>query len=197
MFVLKKTNFQSNNNNMVWNKQTEEYINNLLDKAQQHQWIHTTSEKYFSKRNNIFTIVSLSLTSLTGTLTFITSNNKDNFHANLVIGSILYVSTVLTGIQKFMNYETLAEKHKNLYKKYMELENYIQNQLLLDEEEREDAKIFQTEISTKLKEIVDDLPMIPNHITKEFEEKRRKIQKEPITIIIPVTKVFKIPPAIQ
>ena len=48
MFVLKKTNFQSNNN-MVWNKQTEEYINNLLDKAQQHQWIHTTSEKYFSK----------------------------------------------------------------------------------------------------------------------------------------------------
>jgi len=157
---------------MVWNNQTEQYIKALLEKCQQHQWIHAQSEHYYSKRNTIYTCVALSLTSLTGTLTFATSNNRDNFNINIIMGSVLYVSTVITGFQKFMNYETLTVKHKTIYGKYSELERYVQGQLLLDSELRKDANELQSEISEKLKEITDNMPIVPHSITVEFEKRR-------------------------
>lgn len=158
---------------MVWNEQTELYINNLLEKCKQNQWIHSTSEHYYYKRNITYTIMSLFLTSLAGTITFITSENQDNYHTNVVMGSVLYLSTILTGVQKLLNYDTLYIQHNTVLKKYLELEQYIQQQLLLDSEQRKSGVEIQNEISLKLKDIFDEIPMIPSSITSEFENRIR------------------------
>ena len=155
---------------MVWNNQTEVYVKNLLAKCKQNQWVHASCERYYSKRNNIYTLASLSLTSLTGTLTFITSQNTENFHMNLVMGSLLYVTTLLTGVQTFMDYNSLAVQHKTVYKQYIDLEQHIQNQLLLNKSQRDDSP--HVEMFTKMKEIIDNMPPIPGSISKEFGDKR-------------------------
>ncbi len=160
---------------MVWNEQTEEYMKGLIIKAQDNQWLHTESSNWYSKRNTIYTITSLGLTSLTGTLTLITSDFQDNFYLNICMGVILFSSVFLTSVQKMMDIETLSFQHKKLMGQYVLLEQRIQSQLLLNPDEREEVKSLHLELTKAFTEIIKNLPNVPSTLRNKFEKRRIKV----------------------
>lgn len=155
---------------MSWTQQAEDYLDEMIKKCQKQQQLHYLSEKHYTNRNILLTILILSLTNLTGTLTLVTSNNPNNFEINIAMGIVLYISSLLTAVQKFVNFDTLSVRHKEVFKKYTALEQYIFSQKLKDKEHRKELSDFQDELTNQIKEITDSLPAYPTSVMKLIEK---------------------------
>ena len=124
-----------------------------------YRWLHKEAIKYYSRRRN-FAEFSLIVLGSLGTLLSIWSNDVTVQISKI----ILVLSAFVSILSKFLNYPQLQVQHTVASKKFLELFNAAQIQLLAPRRERAHAQVFVQELIKGFTALEGASPEIPKSV---------------------------------
>ena len=97
-----------------WTEQHEEIFAEWADKAMCYRWLHNRSLKIFEKRNALYTIPVIIMSTISGTASFALENFPENYKlmAQMAIGSVNITAGILTTVQQFLKITQKLEAHR-------------------------------------------------------------------------------------
>jgi hypothetical protein len=144
------------------------------------QLAHYESARRFERLHLWLGLPAIALSTLVGTTVFATLSNAADVTVQIAVGLLSVAAAVLTGLQTFLKYSELSEKHRLAGAKFANLKHRIELLVALPpstEAELKEALISIEETWSKLREESPTLPTrVWRHIeqTVSFEEHQRR-----------------------
>jgi hypothetical protein len=154
-----------------WNPKIEKNVKNLGWKSGAYRFMHDESSGYFSKLNNILSIITIVLITLTGTSSFTIAFLEEESSYKIIVGVVLYIIAALTSIKDFLNLTQISEKHKLYSIRFSALYHNIQRQMSLDQVDRQDGKDYVGWINSEFDSLLFSNPDIPSSVKSRISEK--------------------------
>jgi len=151
-----------------WNPKFEENTRLLGSKSGVYRMMHDEASGYYSKINTIISIITIILVTGTGTGSFSLVNVEETAQVKILIGFVLYVTALLSGIKDFLNLTQISEKHKLYSIRFSALYNNIQRQLSLYPEERQNGKDYISWVNSEFDNLLFSNPDIPSKIKNKL-----------------------------
>jgi hypothetical protein len=161
------------NLNNGWNDKNEQLLISIGENAASYKWMHEASSNYHNNVDNIINIASIVLSSLLSIQTLFPNDNCDDTNVNgLVIAKqvILYIVTILSFLQSFLNSQVLSQKHLFASGAFSELYHDIQEQMCMFRKDRINAKQHVSVCLKKYDSLVVNNPDINDYISKKFQK---------------------------
>ncbi len=167
------------NFNNGWNDKNEQLLISIGENAASYKWMHEESSNYHNTVYNITSIALIVLSSLLSIQTLFpneSSTNLDNNtnNSNLVIvitkQVVLYIVTILSFLQSFLNSQVLSQKHFFASGLFSELYHDIQEQMCMFRKDRMNAKQHVSACLKKYDSLVVNNPDINSYINKKFKK---------------------------
>jgi len=167
------------NFNNGWNDKNEQLLISIGENAASYKWMHEESSNYHNTVYNITSIALIVLSSLLSIQTLFpneSSTNLDNNtnNSNLVIVITkqvgLYIVTILSFLQSFLNSQVLSQKHFFASGLFSELYHDIQEQMCMFRKDRMNAKQHVSVCLKKYDSLVVNNPDINSYINKKFKK---------------------------
>jgi hypothetical protein len=163
-----------NYNKLVWNQTVEKLFVNWCDIARCYKWMHEKAHHKYRKINYAFAIPIIVLSTLTGTAnigvtTLVPPSSLDL--ANVGIGLVSIFTGIVGTLQSFFRYPQLSEAHLNAYTGWSRLQRLILTELNLERKARRNAGDFLKICRNEYERLMEQSPLIPPDVTKEFIEK--------------------------
>jgi hypothetical protein len=159
------------NLNNGWNDKNEQLLISIGENAASYKWMHEASSNY---HNSVYNIVSISLIVLSSLLSVQTlfPNETNNDVNGLVIAKqvVLYIVTILSFLQSFLNSQVLSQKHFFASGLFSELYHDIQEQMCMFRKDRINAKQHVSLCLKKYDSLVVNNPDINWYISKRFQK---------------------------
>lgn len=159
--------------NNGWSQLKEQSLYKTVHQCRLYKWMHGKSTKYYHTRDRWLGVPSIFFSAISGIGTF--ANLQDDANCSggyqisaIIIGCVMFTVSFLTGLQNFMNYNQLSEKHGSTSKEYAIIINNIHQQLTLDINEREDGTQFINKINDQCNNLITNSPDIPEKIWNNF-----------------------------
>lgn len=129
-----------------WTSNVEKILTKQYNKCAAYKWMHDYDSDSITIRNKTLNIVSILLVSVSATTSLATNNaSQDNYWIytiNIVYPVLLYISTVISSLQHFLNYEKEAEKHRTASLRYNALYNNVVRMLALEVSQRQQVNDY-------------------------------------------------------
>lgn len=161
------------NVNNGWNDKNEQLLISIGENAASYKWMHEESSNY---RNTLYNIISILLTVLSSLLSIQTlfpsdlcNDNGYNLIIVIIKQIVLYIITILSFLQSFLNLQVLGQKHIVASGLFSELYHDIQEQMCMFRKDRENAKRYVSECLKKYDSLVVNNPDINSYIVKKFQ----------------------------
>ena len=142
-----------------WSEFKERIVRSNRLNSIKYRWMHKEAIKYYSRRRNAAEVSLIVLGSL-GTLLSIWSTDVTVQISKV----ILVLSAFVSILSKFLNYPQLQVQHTVASKKFLELFNASQIQLLAPKRERAHAQIFVQELIKGFTALEGASPEIPKRV---------------------------------
>ena len=116
---------------LTWVKDTELILKEWSDKSVCYKWLHLKSHEKYVKKNTIFIIPVIVISTLSGVLNF-TQNQIPIEYVNyyvLFIGGLNILNGMLSTIHQYLKIAELGESHKIAYISWDKLYNNIKTEL--------------------------------------------------------------------
>lgn len=130
----------------TWSPNVEKILTKQKNKCAAYKWMHDYDSDSITVINKRMNIISILLVSVSATTSLATNNssqdNKWIFVINIVYPILLYISTVISSLQHFLNYEKEAEKHRTASLRYNALYNNISRILALEVQQRQQVNDY-------------------------------------------------------
>lgn len=162
-----------------WTENVEKILVQQSNKCASYKWMHDHDADNLVNRNKIMNIVSILFVSISATSSLVSNNVAiDNNKAwleilNIIYPILLYITTVLSSLQHFFNYEREAEKHRTASIRYNALYNNVIRMLALDKSQRQNVNDYFTWATKEYDNIFGSSPDISdlavNNFKKSFE----------------------------
>ena len=103
-----------NINRNYWKVEEENLLKQWADKAQCYQWMHSRSHNIYSRKNALFTIPVIIISTITGTANFAQERFSDEYKTYVVlsIGTLSIIAGIITTIYQFLKIAELNEGHR-------------------------------------------------------------------------------------
>lgn len=188
---------QTNRN--FWKSEEENLLKQWADKAQCYQWMHSRSHDIYSRKNALFTIPVIIISTITGTANFAQERFEDDIRTYVVIsiGTLSIIAGIITTIYQFLKIAELNEGHRVSSLSWGKFYRNIKTELTRHPIDRmpplEMIKISRDEYDR----LVELSPFMPMSVIKEFNSKFNKnkhidLTKPEICDELASTVVFKL-----
>ena len=155
-----------------WTPEQEELLAEWAEKASGYRWLHSRSEKLYRKRNYVFTIPVIILSTLTGTAnfamdSFVPEENKQM--AMACVGGVNIFAGILSTLQNFLRYAELTESHRLAEVSWSKFGRDISIELALDPVRRKPALDFLKVCRAEYDRLIEQSPTIDDKIIASFK----------------------------
>jgi len=166
---------EESKNEITWNSQLEKIISDEGEVALCYSWLHTRSEKLFSRLNTGITIPSIILATLAGSTSMGFNMVFPNpTVANIVSGGITLSIGILTTVSNYFGWAKRTEGHRIASITYAKLHKFILIELALPRNERMTAKDMLKIVRDENQRLQETSPQIPDRIIAQFNAKFAK-----------------------
>lgn len=169
------------NFNNGWNDKNEQLLISIGENAASYKWMHEASANYHNTVYNITSIALIVLSSLLSIQTLFPNDTCNNDEASAQQGNVnfvvvitkqvvLYIVTILSFLQSFLNSQVLSQKHFFASGLFSELYHDIQEQMCMFRKDRMNAKQHVSACLKKYDSLVVNNPDINSYINKKFKK---------------------------
>jgi hypothetical protein len=159
------------NFNNGWNDKNENLLISIGENAASYKWMHEASSNYHNTIHNIISIALVVLSSLLSIQTLFPNESSVDVNFVVVITKqvVLYIVTILSFLQSFLNSQVLSQKHFFASGLFSELYHDIQEQMCMFRKDRINAKQHVSACLKKYDSLVVNNPDINWYISRKFQ----------------------------
>lgn len=153
-----------------WNSQLERVISDEGERSLCFVWLHSKSEKWYSKLNNYITlpVIMLSTVAGAGSIGSDALFGGSNI-ANVSIGVISLGVATLNTISSFFGWAKRSESHRIAAATYAKVYRFILIELALPRSERIAAKDMLKIVRDQCDRLQETSPQIPDNVIEDFK----------------------------
>ena len=179
-----------------WKEEEENLLKQWADKAQCYQWMHSRGYNVYSKKNALFTIPVIIISTITGTANFAQERFSDDIKNYVVIsiGTLSIIAGIITTIYQFLKIAELNEGHRVAALSWGKFYRNIKTELTRHPLDRMPPKELIKISRDEYDRLVELSPFMPIPIIKEFNSKFKKkidLTKPEICDELNTTDIFK------
>lgn len=155
-----------------WNSQLERIISDEGERSLCYSWLHSKSEKWYSKLNTFLTLPVIVLSTIAGAGSIGTQSLfNGSGSANVVIGCISLSVATLNTVGSYFSWAKRSESHRIAGITYAKIYRFILIELALPRSERMTAKDMLKIVREQCGRLQETSPQIPDNIIEEFKAK--------------------------
>lgn len=155
-----------------WTHEQELLLQNWGEKSQGHSWLHKRSEKYYGKRANAIAIPTSIVAGLSGSVQMsLINDDSANFWVKLATALSTISVSLLSILQKSLNYQSLEERHRKMAIDFSSLHRDISAELSIPASERQNSKEYIALCRSEMDKLTKASPNVPDTIIEDFNEK--------------------------
>lgn len=155
-----------------WNSQLERIISDEGERSLCYSWLHSKSEKWYSKLNTYLTLPVILLSTIAGAASIGTQSLFNGAGAaNVVIGCISLSVASLNTVGSYFSWAKRSESHRIAGTTYAKIYRFIVIELALPRSERISAKDMLKIVREQCDRLQETSPQIPDIIINEFKAK--------------------------
>ena len=181
-----------------WTKELETLFTEWADRASCFQWMHDKTTRKFQRNDQSLMFPVIILSTVTGAANFAISSITDDeiikSYIQLGLGSLSIFTGILTTIANRLAYSAAAETHQMASISWGKFNTLICVELSLDQSQRMDAFAFIKVFRIELNRLIEQSPIIPEPIIKQFThifKDKTNIKKPLITGDLDYTGIIK------
>ena len=184
------------NNRNFWKEEEENLLKQWADKAQCYQWMHSRGYNVYSRKNALFTIPVIIISTITGTANFAQERFSDDIKNYVVIsiGTLSIIAGIITTIYQFLKIAELNEGHRVASLSWGKFFRNIKTELTRHPLDRMPPKELIKISRDEYDRLVELSPFMPLGIIKEFNSKFKKndtLTKPEICDELNTTNIFE------
>ncbi|ACF45132.1 conserved hypothetical protein [Prosthecochloris aestuarii DSM 271] len=149
-----------------------ELINKWNKRLREGQFSHYRAERYYKKYHYFFGVPAMIFAVISGSAVYLYDSFLNVASLGAIVGVCSFISSLLIGVQTFVNFSGLAEKHLSAAVKYGVLRRDVERIMVLIKSD-EDLPLIKNQISL-LKSQIDDIasnsPNISHRIWRKATE---------------------------
>jgi hypothetical protein len=162
--------------NNGWQREQEELMADWSDIAACYRWLHSRSEKKYSRYNMGMTIPVIILSTLTGTANFgmgslFGDDTKGAKNATLAVGGISLIAGLLTTLNNFLRFAQQSESNRVASISWGKFQRLLAIELAISPLDRTIAQDFLKMCRNELDRLIEQSPQVPDSILEEFQKK--------------------------
>lgn len=159
-----------------WTHEQELLLQNWGEKSQGHSWLHKRSEKYYTKRANAIAIPTSILAGLSGSVQMsLINDDSANFWVKLATALSTISVSLLSILQKSLNYQSLEERHRKMAIDFSSLHRDISAELSIPSSERQNSKEYIAMCRSEMDKLTKASPNVPDTIIEDFNKKFKDV----------------------
>lgn len=163
---------EQGDNKISWNSQLERILSDEGERALCFTWLHSKSEKYYSRLSTYINLPVIVLSTIAGAGSIGSSTLFSNSQAaNIVIGTISLGVATLNTVESYFGWAKRSESHRIAGTSYGKIYRFIQIELALPRSERITAKDMLKIVREQCDRLQETSPQIPDNVIKEFKTK--------------------------
>lgn len=157
-----------------WNSQLERILSDEGERALCYTWLHSKSERYYSRLSTYITLPVIVLSTIAGagsigSQSLVGEGSAQS--ANIVIGTISLTVATLNTVASYFGWAKRSEAHRIAATTYAKVHRFIQIELALPRDERIEAKDMLKIVREQCDRLQETSPHIPDNVIREFREK--------------------------
>ena len=158
-----------------WNSQLERVISDEGERCLCFSWLHSKSEKRFSKLNTYISIPVIVMSTVAGSASIGSQSLFNGSQAgNICIGLISLSVGVMNTVSSFFSWAKRSESHRIAAITYQKIYRFILIELALPRKERMAARDMLKIVRDQCDRMQETSPQIPEFVIQEFKDKFAK-----------------------
>ena len=183
-----------------WKSEEEELLKQWGDKSQCYQWMHMKARQSYQRKNAMYTIPVIIISTITGTANFAQERFSDKIkpYVAMIVGSLSIIAGIITTIYQFLKISELNESHRVASLSWGKFYRDINAELIRHPLDRIPADEFIKNCKEEYNRLVEISPFIPKKILSNFQSKFKnntELVKPEIGDIINATEKYIMDPA--
>lgn len=163
---------EQNDGKISWNSQLERILSDEGERALCFTWLHSNSEKYYSRLSTYINLPVIILSTIAGAGSIgTTSLFNGSSTANIIIGTISLSVATLNTVSSYFGWTKRSESHRIAATTYAKVHRFIQIELALPRSERIAAKDMLKIVREQCDRLQETSPHIPDVVIGMFKEK--------------------------
>ena len=157
-------------NTVSWNSQLERILSDEGERSLCYTWLHSRSEKYYSRLSTYITLPVIVLSTIAGAGSIGSESLFNGSQAaNVVIGTISLTVATLNTVASYFGWTKRSESHRIAASTYAKVHRFIQIELALPRSERITAKDMLKIVREQCERLQETSPQIPDAIVEDFK----------------------------
>ena len=156
-----------------WKKEEEVLLKQWADKAQCYQWMHNRSRDIYQRKNALYTIPVIIISTITGTANFAQErfSDKAKEYVVMIIGSMSIFAGILTTIYQFLKISEINEGHRAALLSWGKFHRNLESELTRHPLDRTSASELIKISKEEYNRLVEISPFISKGVMNEFNKK--------------------------
>lgn len=152
-----------------------------------HQWLrglrilsiaHYRAAKHYARFHRALGVPVVILTSTVGTTVLINANSPKNLTMQIMAGVLSMLAAALAGIQTFLGYSHLAEKHIQAAADFGELRRSLEQEIAFSAKKAEELSQFLESIRKRWHTLSEESPAIPDSIYQKVLDETNDMKRQ-------------------
>jgi hypothetical protein len=158
--------------NISWNSQLESILSDEGERSLCFTWLHSKSEKWYSKLSTYITLPVIVLSTIAGAGSIGSETLfSGSTAANMIIGTISLGVATLNTVASYFSWAKRSEAHRIASTSYAKIYRFILIELALPRSERISAKDMLKIVRDQCDRLQETSPQIPDCVIAEFKAK--------------------------
>ena len=186
-----------NTNREYWKEEEELILKDWADKAQCYEILHSKSHEIYNRKNTLFVIPVIIISTLTGTANFAQDRVPTKYQNIfvMVVGSFNILAAIITTISQYLKIAELNESYRVGALSWGKFYRNIKTELLKHPLDRMPAKTMLKICKEEFERLLEVYPDIPKNVIHQFNiqfKEHNDISKPEICDVIEPTLIYNI-----
>ena len=150
-------------------KKADELLKIWYNKANTMEKLHREAYQFYSSKDAQITIPTIVISSIAGSISFLSLGFKDPIYFSIISGSLNIVSTIMSSTKEYFAWNNKFFQHNNAANSYLKIKNLIEIQLSLHKLGLNVSyEKMIPEIGSLINKVDNDAPPLPIHIAAKI-----------------------------
>ena len=162
-----------------WKREEEDLLKSWADKAQCYQWLHMKSRDVYQRKNAMYTIPVIIISTFVGTASFAQDrfSEENRQYLAMGIGSLSIAAGIISTVSQFLKVSELNEAHRIASLSWGKFYRTIKTEISRHPLDRNSPTMVITHNKEEFDRLVEISPPIPRKVMSEFQKKFGNIEE--------------------
>jgi hypothetical protein len=154
-----------------WSFALEDVIASIAERCLCYHWLHSKSEKYFSKKHDQFTLPVIILNTLAGTGSVSSTLLFESKSVTVILGFLTIIIGIINMVNNHYSFAKKSENHRMSSINYFKIHEFIKIELSLPRNERMEPNTLLKSLREQTQRLHEISNQIPDNIIKDFQDR--------------------------